>query len=212
MAVTIPREDGRTMLVEGARNIHLELQRGYLTMFRQILAGLELLESDVVFLCEHDVLYHPSHFTFTPPTNDRVYYNRNVWKVDAATGKALHYLCSQTSGLCANRELLVEHYRRRVALVEARGFSRKMGFEPGTHRRAERVDDLVAEAWMAEYPNVDIRHDKNLTSSRWTQDEFRDKRNCAGWQEGTGVPGWGETLGRFDDFLRGASAAQQAVA
>lgn len=180
-------------------------ERGYLTMFQQILAGLEALETDVAFLCEHDVLYHPSHFDFVPPEMDRVYYNQHVWKVDASTGHALHYRCSQTSGLCASRQLLVEHYRRRVALVEARGFSRKMGFEPGTHRRAERVDDLVAETWMAAYPNVDIRHDTNLTPSRWRQDQFRDKRNCQGWTEADAVPGWGVTAGRFTEWLAGLS-------
>ena len=50
-------------------------------MFKQILAGLEALDTDIVFFCEHDVLYYPSHFDFRPLKKDVIYYNTNVWKV-----------------------------------------------------------------------------------------------------------------------------------
>lgn len=184
-----------------AQPVVLEAERGILTMFRQILAGLEASTADVVFFAEHDVLYHPSHFDFTPPRADVVFYNENIWKVDAKTGKAIHYICRQTSGLCAYRELLLEHYRKRVALVEEHGFSRRIGFEPGTHGRAERVDDLRSEGWWSEYPNIDIRHEHNLTPSRWQQNQFRNLRSCRGWMEADEVPGWGKAKGRFKAFL-----------
>ena len=159
------------------RNITLDLERGYLTMFKQILAGLEASTADVVYLCEHDVLYHPSHFEFTPPRRDIFYYNQNRWMVDAESGKALHHLANSTSGLCAYRDLLLEHYRKRVELVEAAGkYSRRMGFEPGTHNRAERVDNYKAETWMAECPNIDLRHTQNLTPSRWSKEQFRNQK------------------------------------
>ena len=184
------------------RVIALEKERGYLTMFEQILRGVEEQDADYVFLCEHDVLYDKSHFDFVPPRDDTFYYNLNVWKVDAATGRALHYITRQTSGLCAARPLLLEHYRKRVERVKRDGFSRKMGFEPGSHHRAERVDDHGAEDWRSAVPNVDIRHDKNLTGSRWTKEEFRSQRNCQGWTEGDSVPGWpGQTKGRFAEWL-----------
>jgi glycosyltransferase involved in cell wall biosynthesis len=183
------------------RIVLAKLERGYLTMFRQILAGLELSNADVIFFAEHDVLYHPSHFDFTPPDQNKIYYNENVWKVSADDGRALFYHTKQTSGLCAYREVLLEHYRKRVALVEEHGFSRKMGFEPGSHSRSERVDDLKSEAWVSEFPNVDIRHGDNLTPSRWRQDQFRNQRSCRGWKEASEVPGWGKTKGRFGDFL-----------
>ena len=187
--------------LEWRKNITLDAERGYLTMFRQIVAGLETSTADIVFLCEHDVLYHPSHFDFTPPRKDVFYYNENCFKVDYQTGRALFYYCKQTSGLCGYRDLLVEHYRRRVALVEQNGFTRKMGFEPGTHSRRERVDDFQAEAWMSEYPNIDIRHNNNLTPSRWKKEQFRDQRYTRGWLETDTVPGWGKTVGRFDTIL-----------
>ena len=79
--------------------------------FRQILAGLEALDTDVVFMVEHDVLYHPSHFDFTPPERDIFYYNRNTWKVNAETGHAVFYLCDQCEakyGKLANSVLQAE--------------------------------------------------------------------------------------------------------
>jgi glycosyltransferase involved in cell wall biosynthesis len=175
-------------------NIALDLERGYLTMFKQILAGLEELDSDIVFLAEHDILYHSSHFDFVPPQKDKYYYNINVWKLRLADGHCLHYDCQQTSGLCAYRELLIQHYKERVRRVEAEGFSRNMGFEPGTHGRPQRVDDYKAESWRSEYPNVDIRHDKNLTSSRWNKEQFRNQRYTKGWLEADEILGWGKGI------------------
>jgi hypothetical protein len=164
---------------------------GYLTMFMQILEGLEALDTDIVFFCEHDVLYHPSHFRFQPV--DNIYhYNLNVWKVDVQSGRAVTYRTKQTSGLVGYRELLIEHYRKRIELVNQHGFSRKMGFEPGSHGRKERVDDVPSEVFYSEFPNIDLRHNKNLTATRWSQKEFRDQRNCQGWCESTAhhIPGW----------------------
>ena len=184
------------------QNIELPYERSYLSMFRQILVGLEAIDADIVFLAEHDVAYHPSHFEFVPPRGDVYYYDLAVWKVDAATGRALHYITRQTSGLCASRSLLLEHYRKRVERVERDGFSRKIGFEPVSHGRAERIDDYGAADWRSAAPNVDIRHSQNLTSSRWAQSEFRSQRNCQGWTDGDAVPGWpGKTLGRFPEWL-----------
>lgn len=184
------------------RNIVLDLERGPLTMFRQILAGLEASTAEIVFFAEHDCLYHAGHFEFRPLKPEVFYYNRAVWKVDSVTGRTLHYDCDQTSGLCAYRELLLKHYRERVRRVEAEGFSRRMGYEPGTHGRAERVDDFKSAFWFSAIPNIDIRHGQNLTRSRWQKTEFRNQRFTVGWTEGTGVPGWGETFGHFAEFLK----------
>lgn len=186
----------------------LALERGYGTMFLQILTGLELLETDVVCFVEHDVLYHPSHFAFTPPRADVFYYNQHTWKVDAQSGRALHYLCSQTSGLCADRQLLLAHYRLRLAAIARDGYQRHMGFEPGTNRWARALDGHHAETWMSAVPNIDIRHGHNLTPSRWSRDRFRNKNSCLGWTESDGVPGWGQTAGVFDQFLERVSAGE----
>ncbi|MCX6702003.1 MAG: hypothetical protein NTX96_02285 [Candidatus Zambryskibacteria bacterium] len=168
-------------------------------MFKQILAGLEKSKSDIIFFAEHDVLYHPSHFKFTPSRKDIFYYNENRWRVDFKTGQALFFYCPSTSGLCAYRDLLVEYYRNRVAKIEKEGYDHKEGYEPGLKTK-------TLEKWMSEYPNIDIRHGHNLTQSRWTQEEFRDKSTCLGWTMADEVPGWGVTKGRFEDMLKEINA------
>ena len=187
--------------IDFGTNIHLPLERGYLTMFKQQLAGLEASDADIIFFCEHDILYHPSHFEFIPPRPDVFYYNTNVWKVDANTGHAL--FCNntrQTSGLCAYRELLIQHYRERVRRVEAEGYSTRIGFEPGTHNRPERIDNFKADSWMSPLPNLDIRHGKNLTRTRWRKDQFRNQKYTEGWKETDSVEGWYEQ-GEFSKLL-----------
>jgi hypothetical protein len=184
----------------GNTNIVLYEERGIPTMFKQILAGISLCNVDVIFLCEHDVLYDPSHFEFTPTRGDTFYYNQNSWKVDSKTGKALFHYASSVSGLCAYRDLLLRHYRKRVEMVNRCGFTQRMGFEPGTHRRKERVDDYGSEVWMSERPNLDIKHGQNLTPTRWERDQFRNQKYTAGWMIADHVPGW-YTAGNFDGLL-----------
>jgi len=200
--------DGRPLVpvtlkpVDMVNNTVLNQERGYLTMFEQILAGLEALKTDIVFFCEHDVLYAPSYFDFTPSRIDTVFYNQNCWKVNSETGHALFYYCNQTSQLCGSRERLLEHYRARVARVKKEGFSRRIGFEPGTRKtRHGGIDDSRYEVWMSPVANIDIRHGNNLTQSRWLQSEFRNQKFCQGWVEGSDVPGWGKTEGRFREFF-----------
>ena len=193
---------GATEPPTGHRAVFNTLERGYLTMFRQQLAALEALDTDVAFLCEHDVLYHPSHFEFTPPRRDTFYYNQHTWRVDAESGRALFYYCNQVSGLCADRSLLIDHYRKRVAHVEQYGFERSLGFEPGGNARSCRIfGDVPVETWRSAVPNVDIKTSYSLTPGRWSQDQFRNKSTCQGWQEADAVPGWGMTRGRMAAFL-----------
>lgn len=177
--------------IDFGKNIVFDGKRGYLTMFKQILAALEEIDTDIVFFCEHDVLYSPSHFDFYPNEKNIFYYNTNVWKV-RSDGHALY--CDdlqQTSGLCAYRELLLEHYRKRVERVEKEGkFDRHIGFEPGTHSYPRGIDNYHAKNWRSEYPNVDIRHNNNLTPSRWRKDQFRNQRYTRGWKESNTVNGW----------------------
>lgn len=188
------------------KNIVIDADPGYLTMAKQIKAGLEASDADVIWFCEHDVLYHTSHFDFIPSRNDQVYYNTNVWRVRVSDGHALY--CDnlqQLSGLVAFRDLLIEHYTKRIRLMEEflshhdssefGSYVRRMGFEPGTHNRTERVDDLVANSWQSKYPNIDLRHDSNLTPSRWSKEQFKNQRYTLGWTESTvdQLQGWSFT-------------------
>ena len=173
----------------------------WLDLFERILTGLEASDAEIIYLTEHDVLYHPSYFAFIPPKKDVFYYNTNVYKVRAEDGHCLYVDdCKQLSGLVAYRELLLEHYRERVRRIRLEGFKRGNGFEPGT-RGIKRggYDNHHAEGFKSEYPNLDIRHGTNATENRWSKDKFRNQKFTEGWTESDTVPGWDE-VPQFSDI------------
>lgn len=176
--------------VDFGKNIVLPLERGYSALFKQILAGLETLDTDIVFFCEHDILYHPSHFDFMPPDRYTWYYNSNYWFLRLKDGFALHYRARPLSGLCVYRDIAILHYRERIELVEKEGYSTHIGFEPMTHRRINWKNFYPFDAFESASPNIDIKHGKNLTWARWRQDQFR--RKPLDWQEANidTIPGW----------------------
>jgi len=182
-------------------NFVINLEPGVITMFRQILHGLERSEAKVIFMGEHDVLYHPSHFDFTPPKDDTYYYNTNVWKWWYPKDYLITYdFILSVSGLCASRELLLDHYRQRLKAIEDNGWQddspnpywvRKMGYEPGKKRIRGGFLDEKVEEWRPQYPNIDLRHRNTHTPLKVTLNRFR----CTptNWKETTleNVPGWG---------------------
>lgn len=175
----------------GDWNIVVDRELSAVTMHYQILEGLKRMRSDYVFMCENDILYHSSHFQFVPPDDGTFWYNTNVWRVRSTDGHAVRTDdCKQTSGLCANRLLLLEHYRKRIELIGREGEFpyKKMAYEPGTRGKFE--GDRT-ESWQSPFPNIDIRHGKTLTGDHWTIDSFRNPKYAAGWQEtDEQIEGW----------------------
>ena len=170
------------------KNIVLDLKPGPVTMVRQILAALEASENEYVFFCEHDLLYHPSHFEFTPPDKNIFYYNTNVWRWDYESAKVITYdHLRSLSGLSVYKDKALAHYKKRLAAILENGFdklpgnnpgwARKMGYEPG-----EKTGEQVGE-WKSKYSNIDIRHRKTLTPIKMTLESFKHKPT--GWKEST---------------------------
>lgn len=186
----------------GVKNIHFpSLRRSPFTMFKQILGVLEHSSADIIFFCEHDVLYHSSHFDFTPPDRNTFYYNQNVWFLRTTDGHALHYDVNQLSGLCGYRDALITHFRERCEKVAKEGFSRKMGFEPFTHNRVQWNNVFKFTTWKSEYPNIDIRHEGNATGQRWDKSQFRNQQLLINWTETDDeIPGWGKTADLIKKF------------
>ena len=149
--------------------------RSAMSMFEQMLAGLKAApEESIVYLCEHDVFYHESHFAFLPPEADRkhAYFNtaryHHRFGMDSflkARGKRAYSQC------VAYRDMLIEHIETRIE-----------------EWKTERVPmHIPFHNFESSRPNVDIRHGQNLTpDSHYKRD----------WQEGrtkgiTNLPGWG---------------------
>jgi hypothetical protein len=183
------------------KNIVLPLSSGPTTMFQQILAALKASEGQFIFFCEHDVLYHTSHFEFTPPREDVFYYNTNVWRWDQTGDKVITYdHFRSVSGLCVARETAIEHYEKRLKLIYEKGWdkvvgrnpkwARTMGYEPGKPKRNGGFSDDEIDEWRSKYPNIDIRHKKTLTPIKMNLDSFVHKPT--GWKQSTldKIPGW----------------------
>lgn len=170
----------------GDTRIRMDGERSPLMMHKQIVQGLGAADADYVFLTESDVLYHPSHFDFVPPTNDKYYFNVNVWKMRWDDKHCIKTdSAQQTSGIVASRELLLDFYTSRVAEIEKNGFDRH--YEPP---ESLRVD------YESEFSNICIRHGKNLTKSKWSIDDYRNKKYAEGWKEAyiKEIPYWGEIV------------------
>lgn len=174
----------RKPMVGMGKNVVTPEPRGYLTMFKQILKGLEAMSSDVVFMAEHDVLYPSEHFDYTPDKGTFAY-DQNWWKIHP-DGLAVHWDAEQVSGLCAYREDLIEYYRHRVATFDKENFDRK--FEP--------YHDNKAVTWKASVPHIDIRHGKNLTYDKRKLEHFRKKETAVNFESSTidNIPGWDKSL------------------
>lgn len=166
----------------GDKRIVVKGERSQLMMHKQIVTGLEASDSEYVFLAESDVLYHPTHFDFIPTKDNVYYFNTNVWKLRWADGYCVRTDNSQQlSGMCGSRELLLNFFKKRVAQIEQEGWNRH--YEP---------QEGIRENYQSEICNICIRHDANLTGSKWSVNDFKNKRYAKGWKESTidKIAGW----------------------
>lgn len=180
---------------------------GYSSMVQQILACLKASDADVVYFCEHDVLYHPSHFLFTPERDDTFYYNRNNWRWQYPDNKLVTFdeLIS-LSQLCVYREKALKHFTQRWNSMKRHGWDKKddknpryarlWGYEPGV--KSKKRGGYNKEKWeifWSDHPNIDIRTGTSFTISKTNYRDFRNKPT--NWQETTldGVSGW-----KVEDF------------
>jgi hypothetical protein len=189
-----------------------DIGRSHLSLYRQMLMGLEATDAEVVYLAEHDCIYTPEHFAWEPPWQDVFYYNMTCWFVNWKPETKERGLYSSpwgirkaTSQLVSNRELLAGNIRERISMLED-GWTIRRGMrgacEPGVAEVEgwiRRHDDGIGHprAWDRKWtsatfatvlPNLDVRHGGNLTGWR------RGKRNR--WEL--------EPWGRFEDLMNGS--------
>lgn len=176
--------------------------RSYPTMLQQVITVLKNSKEDYVFFTEHDVLYHETHWDFTPLKDDIYYYNVNNWRWRYPTDRAIFYQwLPSLSQLCCNRELALDHFERRLkrAIDDGLDFNRSReprwarvwGYEPGTKpTRRGGFSDEKMEMRLSRYPNIDIRHPHTLSKTKTRLNEF--KHEPFGWTEVDvrRIPGW----------------------
>jgi hypothetical protein len=160
-------------------------------------------------MVEHDILYPACHFDFTPPRKDVFYYNLNWWKVRMEDGQALHFKAKQVSGLCAYRDILIDYYRKRVAMIESGEIGGRRHFEPGGHHHDayNKLTNLGFDTWFSEIPYVDIRHGTAVTRNIFDPSGYRGR--VVDWTMADEIPHWGKTKGRFKEWLQEVTNAVQ---
>lgn len=184
------------------QNIVIEGEPGYISMINQIVTALEKSSADVVYFCEHDILYHKSHFEFQPPEDDVYYYNLNNYRWAYPGNKIISYDgLTSLSQLCANRELALKHFKARQEKMKEIGLekflqkdphtARVWGYEPG--RKKKRNGAFLEEKsdyFSSLYPNIDIRHPGSFTIPKVKLIDFIHPPS--GWVETTidKIPGW----------------------
>lgn len=58
-----------------------EIGRSWMSLYRQILAGLDVIKTENIVIAEHDCLYTHEHLSYEPPDPGAFHYNRNHWLV-----------------------------------------------------------------------------------------------------------------------------------
>ena len=213
LEIGLPISSSSLRPIDFAQNIVLEnRERSYPTMVRQIIVALENSKAKYIFFCENDVLYHKSHFDFTPTEDDVFYYNSNVWRWRLWDDKAIRYDgMLPLSCLCVNRKYALQHYQMREGKIFEWGLdefrsreprrARIWGYEPGTKsRRRGGFSDEKLGTWCSEFPNIDIRHARTFSRLKCTPEDFTHIPN--NWTETNimEIPGW-DLVSLFSDQL-----------
>ena len=77
-----------------------DVGRSGFNIHRQIAIGCKRAKTKYVYWCEDDTLYPPEHFAFTPPKDDRVYINKNMWRFLAYKVRKCRYAKKERSTIC----------------------------------------------------------------------------------------------------------------
>jgi hypothetical protein len=179
--------------------------RSWLSLYKQLYAGLEAAKTKHIVICEHDCIYSNEHLLFVPPRNDTMYYNMNHWLVqyDCISHPELNGMYSYwprrtpMSQLIANRDFLLKDTELRVRLlvdptddvsvIRAQLWASRGG-APSIHKLIQhKLPDHPYERFSTKNPNLDIRHKTNFTGPK------RGKKRCYE------LPYWG----KFKDIIQG---------
>jgi len=184
------------------KNIALDMKPGYFSMVSQQVKALETSDADYVFFCEHDVLYHKSHFDFLPDEGDVFYYNMNNWRWDYPEQRIIRYReLTSLSQLCVNRLHALNYFKLKIKAMKEVGLdkfaikdphlARVWGYEPGRKSKKKgAISDEKCGEWNSPYPNIDIRHANTFSLPKVKLKDFRQKPT--GWTETTidTIDGW----------------------
>ena len=150
-----------------AKNVIMEAPHAnHAQVYKQILAGIAEAKAEVIFLCEHDVLYSTGYFEQmlasvqekAGPLNAMIFYNDNVWHLD---WRGFYKARSDVFRFLSN---CVAYKASLVPAIEAK---LEESIKKGSPLHAEpRGETCPVERVSSDDPTVDIRHGGNFTGPR----------------------------------------------
>lgn len=176
-----------------------DIGRSWASLYTQLLEGIRQVNASIIYLAEHDCLYTPEHFAFTPSERGVFYYNTNHWFVQLKNGIYGYRYRIPMSQCVGFKEDFIEAVTERLAIAK-QGFQIRKGIMGagefgicdnriafvGWQHEGKSFD---AEEFRTTLPNIDIRHGGNFTGRRKT-----DKQTMT-------LPHWGEFLPLYDKWM-----------
>lgn len=157
-------------------------------IYRQMLRGAKLAETDYVAIAEDDVLYSKEHFTFYRPNKDTFAYNQNRfalfnWGIPTYSWRNRKSNCS----LIAPRKLMIEALEERFAKYPD-AIPDKMVGELGRDRVEKNIGVTLRKS-IEVFSEVSIVQINHRNGSDHTQ--FRRSKNL-GPIKAYDIPFWGK--------------------
>lgn len=193
-----------------------DIGSSWVNLYKQLLAGCEKATTKYIATAEHDCLYSPEHFNWTPPTDDTFYYNENVyfvqWKGNHPEMEGMYstYWTERRalSQLICNRELLIKSLKARLDLLDApENIVKKVYFgEPGASeirlKRAREIAHSGSSAQLQWFLKDYIDAEKaEIFRTQIPNLDIRHQSNFTGPKRGKNrtfeLPYWGKFLERY---------------
>ena len=138
-----------------------DVGRSGINVHRQMILGCEAASTKYVVWCESDTLYPTEHFKFTPPAEDRIYLNKNMWRFLVSHKK---YIKKKSPSICvivADRlhllgvlRDLLKNTPEWVNEIEHKGSDR--------HGKTKKLRDYDISYFETEIPVVSIFHKSGM--------------------------------------------------
>ncbi len=177
-----------------------DIGRSHLSIFKQVLAGVERVKTKYLALVEHDCLYNKEHFNWIPPEDDKFYYNVNHWLVRYRDGMYSYFRRKVLSMMIANTVLTLKATMEKVDILKSGIIIRKgqlgaceygvcdnrkayLNYKASQKDLGKDIALYKACAFRTEIPCLDVRHGRNFSGNRRARNRCYEIPYWGKWKE-----------------------------
>lgn len=151
-----------TVVGNNCNNIIIgEQPRSNYMIYKQVLIGAKKAKTKYVAMAEDDMLYHPSHFTYRPPSDDIFSYNINKWSIFSWTKPPIfsYRVRKLMNSLIVTKDALVktldERYSKYPDIKKvSRNILKYYWGEPGRFENHLGIAPLKTEEFSSKVSNI----------------------------------------------------------